>query len=261
MAGFGLPAAREADVRNKRPQRKGVIIRIAFWMLTVWLVAPPAVSADSIQITSGVLTGAGESFMSLSLSLEAPDAALAYSGSAAYPISGVEVGLVPQCGYFGCSPGLTFDLDTAWYASYTEGGWLTVDGSTYRVGWPYSGSYPFLFVRFDGSWTVPELGSATTATVITPFVLDGYLETPSLGGDRQQLFGYGLATIYLSRGESRWYSRGLNYTITPEDPTVPEPSSLVLLGTAVAMFGLRRKARKRATSLKDRIAGSREQSF
>lgn len=97
-----------------------------------------------------------------------------------------------------------------------------------------------------GSVTLPAFGDLSSRTLTTPFVLTGLFQDPARGRDLQ-LTGQGTATLWLrpessfTFGEPGWSVDRIRYDFDESAP-VPEPSTLLLAGTALAAaFRARRR--------------------
>lgn len=140
-----------------------------------------------------------------------------------------------------CTPcsGTTFSLNSLWSGLDLRGA-ATFQGEFFS---PISGFQPedaFGTVRFFGTAPVPSEG--LTATVAAPFTFRGEITFPASASRPQteaHLFGLGTATIQLSRPNTEigFSYRSAAYEFEP----VPEPGTIVLVGTVLGGLGLRRR--------------------
>jgi PEP-CTERM motif len=127
---------------------------------------------------------------------------------------------------------------------------FTVNGVTYTNSF-YTNLESGLFMRFNMTQFLFTLPSGVgEVTFSSPFTMTGFVGLgPSLTGGssvRVDLIGQGVGsvTFYRTDPTHSWFIRDMNYTLTAPDP-IPEPSTLLLLGTGAAALGGRLLRRRR----------------
>ena len=135
-------------------------------------------------------------------------------------------------------------LNAAWSGSDLQGTAI-FDGATYtNVGNLIAGS-PEGSVAFSGAVAAPS-SSGLTGTVSAPFNFVGRFQFPQSGGSAATtatLFGSGTASVEFFRisTDVPWSYRSAVYQFSDVDP-VPEPGTMILVGTAMVGLGLRRRS-------------------
>lgn len=201
-------------------------------------------TADPITITAGSLLVTGFSEVG-SISLDGTR-----GFSLRSPVAPTEGAVLPInfCGFEGCLPGETIRLDAFLGGPALPGGVITVDGHTFEDIGSLS-SIASIALDFQGSLTLPAFADSPMV-VSGAFTLAGLLsvlDAPELGGP---LFGAGAAFLSLvpSPAESglprTWVVDQVRYDFAEPAP-VPEPATMVLVGTGVAAAFLRHRRRQR----------------
>jgi len=139
-----------------------------------------------------------------------------------------------------CNPGKTLSLRAS-ASDLDLPGHATLDGVSYPVvgAAPADAAY-----EFTGTVTLPPFGQSPMASVTVPVDFSGSFFVDQVGGN--QLIASASATLMLQEGTTflgipAWLYRGIRYDLVP----VPEPTTLALVGTALAVVGAVAVVRRR----------------
>ena len=197
--------------------------------------------ADPIQVTAGTFTWDATSALAMQLHVTGEQGLAIDAGLD--PFDGVN-GPINDCYFSACLPGetlpLTIDLTTEAF------GEASIGGRTFPIdiGTSVSGS---LNVLFDGNLIVPAFTGDLTGSASAAFIFSGLLFFPEdpCCPSPQELGGRGIATVQFDwaphpEGVTAWNLRTFRYEFTETAP-IPEPTTLMLVGTGVAGLILRRR--------------------
>lgn len=129
------------------------------------------------------------------------------------------------------------------FSDFTAGSVL-IDGNSY----PGVNHFEGLFTFTSGSFVLPVDGTPTL-TVTDTFTFNGFFfgYDPNVQGPvfSTQLTGTGLVTMSLFLGQDGlYYINGLKYEFGQTGAPVPEPATLLLLGSGLAGLAVRARRRK-----------------
>jgi hypothetical protein len=140
-----------------------------------------------------------------------------------------------------CLPGERIPLNTG-SGDSDLGALVTLDGETFTIG--LRSDQGSGFISFNSSFVVPDF-TADQVTVFTPFTFTG-LVIPPLGQSLTPLVGSGTVRLDLaqvnSTGGPRWKFQQASYDFQ-SPAAVPEPATLVLVGSGIVGCLLRRRQR------------------
>jgi hypothetical protein len=218
--------------------RKLLVCAVAFLFVAG---AVSTAAADEIRVNSGVATiGPG---------LAGPGP-IVLSGEDGFTLTG-SLGssgrLDARANCFPCTAGQAISTDGSFSGLDLFVTGLTVNGVSYTDVNSMS-SLSAVLVSFDGPTIAAPPVVGTTAVLTMPFTLGGLLflvSDPQAMPLQHTIAGSGLASLALRRvaSDALWQFDGMQYRIEASPAPVPEPGSLLLLGTglgAILSFARRR---------------------
>ncbi len=213
---------------------------------TLWLTAPPSVTADPIAITSGAIT--------LVSSFEGGPATLAGTdGVRMFTFAGSISDIVPAP--YLCHPCVSqIGIDIS--ASGAAHGTVTYGSESYQIGGGFVDTEGALalFVQGEPILLPAPLAAGETRSFSAPFTVSGRVLPPPIPGDgfSNTLTGSGIVTITVTGGPGSdvnpllWDFRRAEYRFTAASggpAPIPEPESLLLVASGLSAFVLKRRSR------------------
>jgi hypothetical protein len=223
--------------------------------VSVLLVCSVRTNAESFLINSGSVTaGRSAIFNSFTLNIAGASSAM----SARVSTFGGSIAAANQCFTSGpCIPGTSVSLGSntgpLGPTDFLSGGTVVLNGSKYFIAtetFPPPGflalSGSLLFSA--GSVNIP-ITDDPTITLTAPFTMSGGFGGHNESGTFSFDFtGSGIATLVLDRagtdrGNPTYTFRSLTYAFSPT--SIPEPVTIVLLGTGLVGVGIKARKRRR----------------
>lgn len=208
---------------------------VSFTLLAL-IATPGRSAADPIDVR----------IMSGSLNADGPGATLSLVGDHGFTFEGFVHAsggrLGPWSSCTPCGRGDPVSLTSTW-SGLDLHGTVTFQGKTYRMGGLRDDDAVGI-VTFTGPTVIAPL-EGTTATLVAPFTFEGQFGFPTL----EPVFhfapatarGVGTATVGLTfNPDNFWGYRSVVYEFEP----IPEPGTMLLVGTALAGLGLRQRRRQ-----------------
>ena len=214
-------------------------------VVLAWLALAPIVSADPVRIVEGALvwtnpvaevTLHGEGFT--------------YSGRGDTRLG--RFGPWDMCSLPECTEGSTVPLG-AGLDGDVLGGTATYNGTTYRVGTGVRPEDAVIGLEWTGELQIPV--GFEGGVLSAPFSFNGTFAFPTDPNNTLSvvpLFGHGTASLTFARWQVPEFSNAFEVTFARYDfsaaEPVPEPASMLLIGTGLAGLAARRVRRRTASN-------------
>ena len=193
-------------------------------------------AADPVRITSG-------GFAATSLTDISPVALRGTRGFSLEARPGLGIFEPWACDFEPCGAGSVIDVRAFW-SGLDLISTVTLDGRRFdNVGSASSNDFSLLDIR--GALTLPS-SPWTTSTFSAPFSLEGqfgWFDQATLTSEVVRLIGSGMATVSLTQSGAfadSWRVARIEYTFSDDTLVTPEPATLLLVGSGVALVARRR---------------------